>query len=135
MIPDFESTVNLIFQWLGYAIIFCFTIFPICSFVASIVKRKPLDAFMSLGFMLFAVFMASGFIFGGTPAPEAVTEYELYESGHYYLMSHGDYRDVSYDIYRYMQVMEIVGCISFAISFILALIKNKIETGSFFGKR
>ena len=128
MIPDFESTVNLIFQWLGYAIIFCCTIFPICSFVASIVKRKPLDAFMSLGFMLFAMFMASGFIFGGTVAKE------LSQEGQFYLFSHGIYTEVSYEIYRYMEVMEIVGVCSLAFSFIVGLIKNKVETGKFFGK-
>lgn len=101
----------------------------------AIIQKKPLGIIFSLCFLLFNVFMASAIHLGGTPAPEAVTEYELYEAGHYYLVSHGDYRDVSYDIYRYMQVMEIVGWISFAISFVLALINNKIETGSFFGKR
>ncbi len=128
MIPDFESIVNLIFQWLGYAIILCLTIFPICSFIASIVKRKPLDAFMCFGFMLFAAFMASGFLLGGTAAKE------LSQEGHYYLFSHGNYTEVSYGIYRYMQIMEIVGFCSFVFSFIVGFIKNKVETGKFFGK-
>ena len=101
----------------------------------AIIQKKPLGIILALCFLLLNVFMASAIHLGGTPAPEAVTEYELYEVGHYYLVSHGDYRDVSYDIYRYMQVMEIVGMGSFCLCLLLSLIINKRETGSFFGKR
>ncbi len=64
------------------------------------------------------VFIYSVSKYGGSIAPEAVTNYELYQEGHYYLMSHGIYTDVPYEIYHYMDVCEKVGNFSFWICFI-----------------
>ena len=60
----------------------------------------------------FLVFFLSNVCLGGSALHEAETAYELYEAGHYYLCSHGTYTEVTYGIYLFMMILEIV---SFAL--------------------
>ena len=60
----------------------------------------------------FLVFFLSNVCLGGSALHEAETAYELYEAGHYYLCSHGTYTEVTYGVYLFMMILEIV---SFAL--------------------
>ena len=39
---------------------------------------------------------------------------------------------VNYEVFRYMEIIEVVGIIAFVIAFITIAIRNKLEKGSFF---
>lgn len=60
----------------------------------------------------FLLFFVTNVCLGGSALHEAETAYELYEAGHYYLCSHGTYTEVTYGIYLFMMILEIV---SFAL--------------------
>ena len=60
----------------------------------------------------FLAFFIANVCLGGSALHEAETAYELYEAGHYYLVSHGTYTEVAYGIYLFMMILEIV---SFAL--------------------
>ena len=47
-----------------------------------------------------------------------------YEVGHYYLVSHGTYTEVSYGSYLCVKILEVVGIISWAACFVISLIKH-----------
>ena len=126
--------LNDVLSFIGCATVVVMFASIVYGLISAIIARKPLDAIISLMFVLFLVFWTSSVILGGSPAPDAETQQELYEAGHYYLMSHGDYTEVSYEVYRYMQIMEIVGWGSCVISFVLVLIKSKTETGRFLAR-
>ena len=64
-----------------------------------------------LSIPFFAFFVVSLFL-GGSAFHDAETDYELYEAGHYYLCSHGTYTEVTYGVYLFMMILEIV---SFAL--------------------
>lgn len=126
---------NNVMMYLSYAIVAVIDFLALVSLVYSIVRRKAVDVVFSLGFLGFLVFMTSDIILGGSAFNNAATNYELYQEGHYYLMSHGNYTEVSYDVFKYMKVIEVVGFVSFGFAFVFALIKNKMETGKFFARR
>ena len=99
--------------------------------IKGVVYKKYFISFFGLCFLVFLVSVTLSMIYGGLPATDAANQYELYEEGHYYLVSHGNYTEVSYDIYQLMEIMQIL-CFGSVITAILSgFIKNKIETGSF----
>ncbi len=70
------------------------------------VKRITLNSLLAI--IPFSLFFAACVCLGGSALHEADTNYELYEAGHYYLCSHGEYTEVSYGIYLFMMILEIV---------------------------
>ena len=127
--PNIESGMIL-----GIAITVIINIGVIFSFFRAIVQRKPMDAIMCFCMLLFLAFLDCSLYFGGSAFNSAETQYELYEAGHYYLSSHGNYTEVSLQIYNFMKVSEVVGTVAFAFAFLTAIIRNKMETGKFFGR-
>ena len=83
--------------------------------------RDLIPLALMVPFFVFWVFSAS---LGGSAWNQAETNYELYEAGHYYLVSHGKYTEVSYGSYLCVKVLEVVGIISFVACFVISLIKN-----------
>ena len=55
---------------------------------------------------------------------DAECDYELYQVGHYYLASHGEWTEVTYGQYRFVLISEIIGFSSFAVAFVFALLVN-----------
>lgn len=86
--------------------------------------KKWLDVVSLLMTLPFLFFFVTSCILGGSAGRDAATNYELYEAGHYYLVSHGTYTEVSYSQFKFMEVTEIIGLSSFAIAFILAIVKH-----------
>ena len=74
------------------------------------VKRVMLNSLLAA--VPFLAFFIANVCLGGGALHEAETAYELYEAGHYYLCSHGTYTEVTYGIYLFMMILEIV---SFAL--------------------
>ena len=66
-----------------------------------------------------------GILSGGSAFHDAVNDYEFYQSGHYYLVSHGTWTEVSYKRYLFVLISEIIGFSSLALSFVLALIRDR----------
>lgn len=125
--------IDLFMKYFGYFIMTALIVSPIYGIIRGIVGKKFFEAFYCFCLLMFAAFMASVLIFGGSAfLGNAPLDYELYEEGRYYLCNHGNYTEVSYEVYTYMQVIEIVGIIFFVIGFAMSMIKNKKETGSFF---
>lgn len=83
-------------------------------------KTKDYYLLLCIPFLLF--FASSAFL-GGSAFHDAETDYELYEAGHYYLCSHGNYTEVTHGIYLYMKIMEPVGICFFVLTFISQLIR------------
>lgn len=123
---------NDFMMYLGWAIVIVINLGNIGSLVYAFIRRSPFGIISSFAMLIFMVFMDSALIFGGSAAHGAATNYELYEAGHYYLVNHGNYTEVSYEVFRYMEIIEPVGIIAFVVGFISTLIGNKLEKGSFF---
>ena len=83
--------------------------------------RDLIPMVLMVPFFVFCVVSAS---LGGSAWNEAETNYELYEVGHYYLVSHGTYTEVSYGSYLCVKILEVVGLISWAACFVISLIKH-----------
>ena len=66
-----------------------------------------------------------GLLSGGSAFHDAANDYELYQAGHYYLVSHGIWTEVSHEKYLFVLISEIIGFSSLALSFVLALIRNR----------
>ena len=74
------------------------------------VKRVMLNSLLAA--IPFLVFFTACVCLGGSALHEAEMAYELYLAGHYYLCSHGTYTEVTYGVYLFMMILEIV---SFAL--------------------
>ena len=74
------------------------------------VKRVMLNSLLAA--IPFLLFFVANVCLGGSALHEAEMAYELYEAGHYYLCSHGTYTEVTYGVYLFMMILEIV---SFAL--------------------
>ena len=109
-----------------------FIIFLIITFIQSIKQKNYLNLIINVFMLFFIIFLTSSLKLGGTIAEDAASKYELYEEGCYYLVSHNNYTKVTYEQYQYMKIIEIIGKVSFFISFGLSIFNNykekKLET-------
>ena len=106
-------------------IVFVFATISTVRGIVNAVKKKSIkDFFLSiLPFPFFFSFFL-GVISGGSALNDAQKDYELYQAGHYYLESHDNWTEVSYGKYMAVFISEIIGLSSFALSFILGIIRN-----------
>lgn len=75
-------------------------------------------------FLPFEFFFFISLLLGGSALfNDAAIDYELYQSGHYYLVSHGQWTEVSYGEYIFVFVSEIVGISTFVIAFVWNLFR------------
>lgn len=95
-----------------------------CSVWKAVAAKRYRDLIPMVLIIPFFVFCFVSAFLGGSAFNEAEANYELYEAGHYYLVSHGKYTEVSYGNYLCVKILEIVGIISFAACFVISLIKN-----------
>ncbi len=107
-----------------YAFSFAFVIVLIIDFIKVIKQKDYLSLIIHILLFIFIVFLTSSFKLGGTIAEDAASNYELYEEGCYYLVSHNNYTKVTFKQYQYMKIIEIVGKISFFLSFGLSIFNN-----------
>ena len=92
--------------------------------VKAIKEKKMGDLLQALLAFPFCFGFFIGVISGGSALHHAETEYELYQAGHYYLMSHGDWTEVSRARYLFVLVSEIIGFSTFGLSFFLACFRK-----------
>lgn len=97
----------------------------IYSIIKAIRKKKYTDLLsLLLGIPFFIFFISAGIYGGDALFYDAAKNYPLYQQGHYYLFNHGKYTEVSYNVFLYMQIIEIIGLISFGIGLILSFIRR-----------
>ena len=109
---------------IAYLLFAWFSVSHIISAIKSIKSKNYFDTLIAVLSLPFLIFFISSIILGGSAFNDAAADYELYQAGHYYLVSHGDFTEVTYGQYQYMKIIEIVGIGTFLITFILAAIKN-----------
>ena len=110
-------------MYLGYLIIALVFFFTIKSIIQSIKSKKTFDLLVYLLFIPFQFFFFITLLFGGSAFNDAETEYELYQAGHYYLVSHGQWTEVSHGKYVVALISEIVGISTIIIAFVMGLIR------------
>lgn len=106
--------------YLIFAIVCIGIVFRIIQMIR---KKKYADLFSALFMIPFLGFFISVVYFGGSAFNDAANSYPLYQPEHYYLFSHGNYTEVSHGIFLYLQIIEVIGIISFVIGFILSFIR------------
>ena len=115
----------MIFSYIICAIILIKTFHGIRKAVSTIQYAELLPLLL---FIPFHVFFISTLILGGSAFNNAPADYDLYQEGCYYLCSHGRYTEVTYGVYLYAKIIEIVGTIFFAVGFVVGFIRsNKKE--------
>ena len=110
-------------MYLAYLIIALIFFSTIKSIIQSIKSKETFDLLACLLFIPFQFFFFISLLFGGSAFNDAATEYELYQVGHYYLVSHGQWTEVSHGKYVVALVSEIVGISTFIIAFVMKLIR------------
>lgn len=110
---------------LAYIVFGLILIKTIVEIKNAIIAKKYAQLFSTLFYLPFFVFFISTLILGGSAFNNAATDYELYQSGHYYLVSHGVYTEVPYASYLYAKIIEVIGLVSFSIGFIFHLVFAK----------
>ena len=107
-----------------YSFLLAFVPVLIIDFIKAIKQKDYLNLIIHILLFIFIVFLTSSFKLRGTIAEDAASNYELYEEGCYYLVSHNNYTKVTFKQYQYMKIIEIVGKISFFLSFGLSIFNN-----------
>ncbi len=92
-------------------------IFTIVGIIKNIRTKNVRDALMCSLFLPFQVFFFISALLGGSALHNAESDYELYQAGHYYLVMHGHWTEVSYGEYILVLVSEIFGVLTFLFSF------------------
>lgn len=89
-----------------------------------LIKNKQYKGIISYSFiLLFMICWFSSAILGGSAFNDAKEKYDLYLDGHYYLASHGHYTEVSYTVFMYMKIIEVIGTTSIFFGFVFCLIE------------
>lgn len=100
------------------------------SILSGIIKgikdNSPATVIYCILILPFWVFMSSSILLGGSAFNDAAADYELYEAGHFYLVNHGSYTEVTEWQYNYMKLTEIVGLATFIIDFLFILVLNAL---------
>ena len=109
----------MIFDYLIIAFVFFLTV---KSIFKTIKTKKYRELLRCLAFVPFQFFFFVSIILGGSAFNDAATEYESYQAGHYYLVNHGQWTEVSYGVYNFVLISEIVGISTFVIAFLWALV-------------
>lgn len=112
----------LIFYLVGPAILLCVSVYA----VKLAREKKYLDLVSLLMLVPFVLFITFAVFWGGSTFHYAQTEYEAYQPGHYYLMSHGDYTEVSALQYGVMTVLEFIGFLSLPLNLVWEIIRRII---------
>jgi hypothetical protein len=84
----------------------------ISSIIKNIKEKCKLGILIASLTLVFSIFLFSVGLLGGTAYNNASTEYVSYEKGHYYLVNHNEFKEVSHDIYIYMKIIEPIGILS-----------------------
>ena len=104
-------------------IVFCFNfLFGIIKAIKEKSIKKMLVLFL---FFLFVLSFYTAVLSGGSAFHNAENQYELYQEGKYYLVSHGNWTEVSYPKYLFVFLFEIIGFSSLIIASILSFFRNK----------
>jgi len=98
----------------------------VTSSIKAIKEKKYLDLITLLLLFTFFLFFYISVIWGGSAFNDAQANYENYQAGCYYLMSHGEYTEVAYWQYLFMMVLEVVGVSSIPLSILWAIVREII---------
>ena len=102
-------------------ILFCLLI--IRGIIRNIKEKDIGGLVMSLLVFPFVFSFFIGVLSGGSALHNAANDYELYQTGHYYLVSHGVWTEVSYERYLFVLISEIVGILTFVPAFVLGIFR------------
>ena len=97
----------------------------ISSALKAIKQKNYRDLVSVLLLLPFFIFFVITAMLGGSAFNQAQTSYEHYQAGHYYLMSHGNYTEVTYAQYLVAKISEVVGLGSLALCLLLTMIRRK----------
>lgn len=88
--------------------------------------RKKNCGNLILSILLVSFFFAFfvGLLSGGSALHDAKNEYDLYQAGHYYLVSHGNWTEVSRGTYMLVLVSEVIGFASLGLTFLLCILRD-----------
>lgn len=107
-------------------LVFIIACFSTANAIVKAIKEKNtkglLESILPFPFF-FCCFV--GILSGGSAFHDAASDYEFYQTGHYYLVSHGVWTEVSHERYLFVLISEIIGFSSLALSFVLAIIRDK----------
>lgn len=93
---------------------------------AKAIKHKKYQDLVSILLLLpFFLFFFITAILGGSAFNQAQVSYEHYQAGHYYLMSHGNYTEVTYAQYLVARISEVIGLGSLAFCLLWTIIRRK----------
>jgi len=101
-------------------------LYIVASSVKAVRKKKYLDLVSLLLLLTFFLFVHISLILGGSAFNDAGSKYENYQAGHYYLMSHGNYTEVTYAQYLFAMILEIAGLSSIPLSLLWAIVREVI---------
>ena len=115
-----KGDVFMYFEYLVSALI----LFPFIKAIIDTIKTKNIrDLLICLLSIPFQIFIISVILLGGSAFHDAANDYELYQAGHYYLVSHGQWTEVSYPTYIFVLVSGIVAILTFPIAFVLSFFR------------
>ena len=106
----------------GYVFLIFFLGVLLWDSVKAIRQRKWLRVIGALLALPLLAFFAAEGIYGGSAATDAATQYADYIPGHFYVMEHGNYTEVSSVVFHRMQALETTAMISFAAGFVCNLL-------------
>lgn len=92
--------------------------------IYAVLKKHYLDIFIFSLILVFAVTSLINILCGGSAFHDAESDYQLYQAGHYYLVSHGVWTDVTYQTYMLAMISEFAGIVSFSVGFVLCIIRE-----------
>ena len=110
-------------MFLTYVILALIVFTMVKRIVQAVKNKNHRDVWIALLLLPFCFFILVSVTFGGGALHDAANEYELYQEGHYYLVNHGRWTEVSHGTYIFVMISEIVGIVSFAVGFILGLLR------------
>ena len=107
-------------------LVFIIACFLTAKAIVKAIKEKNTKGLLEsiLPFPFFFCFFV-GVLSGGSAFHDAASDYEFYQTGHYYLVSHGVWTEVSHERYLFVLISEIIGFSSLALSFVLAIIRDR----------
>lgn len=97
------------------------------NIIVSVKCKRWLSVLASAFALLWVLWFAVSVTVGGSAFHHAATDYAGFQEGHYYLVSHSVYTEVSYEVFQRMEIFEVAAMISFAVSAVCAVVEGVLN--------
>ena len=108
----------------SYIILLFIIVVAIVSLIKDILQKRWIACVFDLLIVPWVIQAIMCLRLGGSTYNNAAEAFVGYQQGHYYLVEHNNFTEVSREVFMRLRIMETIGWLCFITSFIFCIVRN-----------